>query len=243
MCLTYASKATGQTVNSGHWHSRVAGIACARLKLAQLHLGFAATGDACPAKTLRTSLESSCWLITASASSAAWRLASATVRSILALSEVIMSWAFRSASDTAFCSSAIAWRFTSLTASSTKEGRNPRQHRTFGAGVHRTDAWNAADTLWYWEPLFCLRRRAQRSLASQDSSRPPRCFFSAPSPKPLTLATIPAILIHTQYFFKYRHFRSPVPYFCDLSEHFTWKIGFAAHQTYESVWQELLFKT
>lgn len=101
-----------------------------------------------------TSLESSCWLITASASSAAWRLASATVRSILALSEVIMSWAFRSASDTAFCNSAIAWRFTSLTASSAEEERNPHQHRTFGTGLHRTGVWNAADTLLYWQSLF-----------------------------------------------------------------------------------------
>lgn len=106
-----------------------------------------------PSKDL-TSLESSCWLITASASSAAWRLASATVRSILALSEVIMSWAFRSASDTAFCNSAIAWRFTSLTASSTKEGRKPHQHRTLGTGLRRTDARNAAETLSYWDSSF-----------------------------------------------------------------------------------------
>ena len=72
-----------------------------------------------------TSLESSCWLMTASASSAACRLASATVRSILARSDVIMSCAFRSASDTAFCSSVMACRFTSLTASSAGRAGGP----------------------------------------------------------------------------------------------------------------------
>lgn len=77
-----------------------------------------------------TSLESSCWLITARASSAACRLASATVRSIFARSEVIMSCAFRSASDTAFCSSVIAWRFTSLTASSVCPAGQTRQENS-----------------------------------------------------------------------------------------------------------------
>lgn len=76
------------------------------------------------------SLESSCWLITARASSAACRLASATVRSIFARSEVIMSCAFRSASDTAFCSSVIAWRFTSLTASSVCPAGQTRQENS-----------------------------------------------------------------------------------------------------------------
>lgn len=68
-----------------------------------------------------TSLESSCWLMTVRASSDACRLASASARSILARSVVISSWALRSASDTAFCSSDMACRFTSFTASSGRE--------------------------------------------------------------------------------------------------------------------------
>lgn len=164
MHLKHTPKATVQRVNSGHWtptlrEQPVPG----RLKLAQIHLWSAGTGDDL------TSLESSCWLMTASASSAAWRLASATVRSILARSEVIMSWAFRSASDTAFCNSAIAWRFTSFTASSAKEGRNPHQRRTFGTRLRGTGAWNAADTLLY-------SKSPQRNLVPQDSSSPRRCW-------------------------------------------------------------------
>lgn len=73
MCLTYASKATGQTVNSGRWLSRVAGIACARLRLAQWHLCFAATGDACPAKTLpRSNPPADWWQLVHPPQPAAW---------------------------------------------------------------------------------------------------------------------------------------------------------------------------
>ena len=39
------------------------------------------------------------------------------------------------------------------------------------------------------------------------------------------LVIILAILIHSQYFFKYNHFRSLAHYFCNLFQHFTWKIG------------------
>lgn len=65
-----------------------------------------------------TSLESSCWLMTDSASSEACLLASASALSILERSAEIISWAFLSASDTAFCSSDMACLFTSFTASS-----------------------------------------------------------------------------------------------------------------------------
>ncbi|TNN85697.1 hypothetical protein EYF80_003944 [Liparis tanakae] len=75
---------------------------------------------ACSLLRILTSLESSCWLITESASSAACRLASATVCSILARSVLIISCALRSASETAFCNSDTACRFTSFTASSGK---------------------------------------------------------------------------------------------------------------------------
>lgn len=58
-----------------------------------------------------------------SASSEACLFASARARSIFERSAEIISWAFLSASETAFCSSDIACRLTSFTASSegTKE--------------------------------------------------------------------------------------------------------------------------
>ncbi len=68
-----------------------------------------------------TSLESSCWLMTVSAFSEACLLASARALSILERSAEIISWAFLSASDTAFCSSDMACLFTSFTASSRNE--------------------------------------------------------------------------------------------------------------------------
>lgn len=59
--------------------------------------------------------------MTVRASSEACRLASARARSILARSVLMSSWAFLSASDTAFCSSDMACRFTSFTASSAED--------------------------------------------------------------------------------------------------------------------------
>lgn len=64
------------------------------------------------------SLESSCSLMTRMASSWAFLFASARVFSIFARSAAIISKAFCSASATAFCTSSMAWRFTSFTASS-----------------------------------------------------------------------------------------------------------------------------
>lgn len=88
--------------------------------------------------------------MTASASSAACRLASATVRSILARSVVIMSWAFRSASDTAFCSSVIAWRFTSLTASSACRPHGTREHFPVSTGPWIRIAAKQNSTVGAW---------------------------------------------------------------------------------------------
>ncbi len=78
-----------------------------------------------------TSLESSCWLMTVSAFSEACLLASARALSILERSAEIISWAFLSASDTAFCSSDMACLFTSFTASSRNEEGISREKRIY----------------------------------------------------------------------------------------------------------------
>jgi len=81
----------------------------------------------------------------------AWRLASAMVCSIRALSEAIISNAFCSASATAFCTSDMAWRFTSFTASSGREEQPQPPARGAGRASERQRDAAARSP---WEPGF-----------------------------------------------------------------------------------------